>query len=292
MSWLEIRFQLPHGKLSDVENQLEALSALSISLEDAGDQPLLEPAPGETPIWDEVTVVALFENTIDPDLIRVALSQFEPLHCWQVKPVKDQNWERAWMDQFEPIQFGKHLWICPSWHEPPDPSATNLMLDPGLAFGSGTHPTTALCLEWLDAHPPKNKSVIDYGCGSGVLAVAALLLGAAEAMGVDIDLQALQASRNNAEKNNIPKSDLHLYTPGTIPDKPADLLLANILSEPLISLAPTLTNHLKKDGGIVLSGVLEDQVQAVSDAYKPWFDITSVEIRKGWACLTGKKRNE
>ena len=292
MSWLEIRFQLPRAKLVDVENQLEALSALSISLEDAGDQPLLEPAPGETPIWNEVTVVALFDNGSDTDLIRAALSQHSPLQHWQVKTIKDQDWERTWMDQFEPIRFGKNLWICPSWHEPPDPSATNLMLDPGLAFGSGTHPTTALCLEWLGEHPPKNKSVIDYGCGSGVLAVAALLLGANEATGVDIDSQALQASRNNAGKNNIPESALHLYTPEAMPGKPADLLLANILSGPLISLAPTLACYVKKEGDIILSGILEDQVKAVINAYQPWFDITSVSNRESWSCLTGKKRNE
>lgn len=292
MSWFEIRFQIPRAKLADVENQLEALSALSISLEDAGDQPLLEPAPGETPIWDEVTVVALFDKSSDTDLVNAALSHHLPLEHWQVKTIEDQDWERAWMDQFEPIRFGQHLWICPSWHEPPDPSATNLILDPGLAFGSGTHPTTALCLKWLDAHPPKNKRVIDYGCGSGVLAVSALLLGANEVTGVDIDPQALQASRDNAEKNNIPESDLRLYTPDTVPDKPADLLLANILSGPLISLAPTLADHIKKEGDIVLSGILDDQVQAVADAYKPWFDIISVSNHDGWACLTGKKRNE
>jgi len=292
VSWLEIRFQLPRNKLPDVEQQLEALSALSLSLEDAGDQPLLEPAPGETPIWDKVIVVALFDKNRDAHLIKAALSQLSSLQHWQVNTIEDQDWERVWMDQFVPIKFGRKLWICPTWHIPPEPSAVNLMLDPGLAFGSGTHPTTALCLKWLDAHPPRNKCVVDYGCGSGVLALAALLLGADEVSGIDIDPQALKASRANAEINNISESQLRLYTAETAPDNQADLLLANILSGPLIFLASKLSRLVKAEGTIVLSGILEDQSQAVVDAYKPWFDITSIVINESWACLTGKKRSE
>ena len=292
MSWLEARFQIGQQDLAHVEQQLEALSALSVTLADAGDQPFLETPPGEIPIWDEVTVVALFEESADMTRIRAALSGTAELRQWQVTKLADRDWERTWMDQFEPIRFGKRLWICPTWHQPPDPTAVNLTLDPGLAFGSGTHPTTALCLEWLDAHPPQGKTVIDYGCGSGVLALATLLLGATHATGIDIDPKALIASRENAEKNRIPASALSLFLTEEAPARPADLLLANILSGPLIELAPRLASLTKAGGEIILSGILDTQTESIINAYHPWFEITLSGNRDGWACLTGKKRDE
>jgi len=287
--WQEIRFEVQQHQLERIEKELESHSALSISLEDAGDQPILEPLPGTVPVWDSVTVIALFESDSDIGKIKQSLSRSNNLLNWEVNEIPDQDWERSWMDQFEPIQIGDNLWICPSWRTPPVADAVNLILDPGLAFGSGTHPTTRLCLKWLDKHPPLNLRLIDYGCGSGILALAGLLLGAEHAIGIDIDPQALRASRDNADKNSIPESVLTLYRPEE-PDLPmADILVANILSGPLITLAPKLAKLVGDNGTIILSGILENQIESVIQAYRDWFTIMPWACEEGWACLTGKK---
>ncbi len=287
MAWQQVRFEFDGAELATVESVLEALGAEAITLEDAEDHPLYEPLPGETPVWPRVTLSALFAEDADTQALRDAIAAVEGLSLlrWESERVGDRDWVRAWMDQFAPMRFGERLWICPSWQTPPVADAVNLMLDPGLAFGSGTHPTTALCLEWLDAHPPECRDVIDYGCGSGILALAALKLGARFVAAVDIDPQALTATRDNVERNGDYSGNYLLCRPDGLPPDAVDVLLANILANPLIELAPRLASHVRSGGWAVLSGILEAQADAVADAYRPWFDIAARSVKHGWVRL-------
>ncbi len=292
MSWLQLRFQIPGDRLEQVESWLEDLGALSVTLRDAEDEPLFEPPPGALPMWHHIKVEALFPAEADPAAIRGELSQrlgHEP-QAWSTEPLQDQAWERTWMDQFEPIRFGERLWIVPSWHAPPEPDAVNLLLDPGLAFGTGTHPTTALCLDWLDRHPPVDAQVLDFGCGSGVLALAALKLGARQLVGVDIDEQALIASRDNVVRNGIDTDRLSLYLLDDFPaDGQYDLVMANILAAPLIDLADKLVSHIRPGGEIILSGILQEQADSVMAAYAPAVQFVDVRQREDWVFLHGKR---
>lgn len=292
MSWLQLRFQIPGDRLEHVESWLENLGALSVTLRDAEDEPLFEPPPGALPIWSQIKVEVLFPADVDPALIRRELAQrlgHDP-QAWSSETLKDQAWERTWMDQFTPMRFGERLWIVPSWHEPPETDAVNLLLDPGLAFGTGTHPTTALCLDWLDCHPPVDASVLDFGCGSGVLALAALKLGARDLVGVDIDEQALVASRDNMQRNGIDMSRLSLYLPDDFPAGGVyDLVMANILAEPLIALADKLVSHIRPGGEIILSGILKEQADSVMAAYAPIVRFIDIRQREDWVLLYGKR---
>ncbi|MDX1398986.1 MAG: 50S ribosomal protein L11 methyltransferase, partial [Oceanospirillum sp.] len=207
----------------------------------------------------------------------------------RIEILEDKDWEREWMENFHPIQVGERLWICPSWKEAPNPEATNLVLDPGLAFGTGTHPTTFMCLEWLDQHDVDGQTVVDYGCGSGILGVAALLLGAEKAYGVDNDPQALVATRENTDRNSLPAESFDVYYPGKIGDVKADLMLANILAGPLIDLAPTISALVKDQGSLVLSGILSHQADDVIAAYTPWFNFDPVKQKDEWVCLSAVK---
>ena len=285
MAWLQLRIRTPHQRVEMVEDLLFAHQAVSVTLEDAADQPLLEPGPGETPIWDDVEVVGLFiaEDT-DPDILRASLDAQLPGECGQVQfeDLPERDWVRAWMDRFQPMRFGERLWIVPSHLAPPDPTAVNLLLDPGLAFGTGTHPTTALCLQWLDANPPKELRVLDYGAGSGVLALASAKLGAREVSAIDNDPQAVTASHDNATRNQV------TITAG-LPDSLAatevfDVVLANILASILIQLAPTLTAHCKVGGRLVLSGILVDQADDVMAAF-PNFEFAPIAQQEDWVRL-------
>jgi ribosomal protein L11 methyltransferase len=205
----------------------------------------------------------------------------------------DQNWTRVWMDQFQPMRFGQRLWICPSGHEIPDPTAINILLDPGLAFGTGTHPTTRLCLEWLEAHPPKEELVIDYGCGSGILSLAAKKLGASLVFAVDHDPQALQSTRDNSEKNGFTAKDIVPVLPNDLKlHKKADLIMANILANPLMELAPTFSELIRPKGLIVLSGILETQCEDVFKHYLPFFELVEVSKQEGWICAALKRNRE
>jgi ribosomal protein L11 methyltransferase len=264
------------------------LGAVSVGFEDAGDQPLFEPKPGETPLWQKTKVIALFEEEADGAAIEQAvLAEFgRKLAGWEHTILEDQAWERAWLEHFKPMQFGRRLWICPTGFEPPEPEAVNVILDPGLAFGTGTHPTTALCLEWLDGQDLAGKTVIDYGCGSGILTVAALKLGAAGAYGVDIDPQALTASADNARKNGV-EAGLALGYPKDLPPKPADLLVANILASPLVELAGNITAHLRPGGHLALSGILATQVDQVRRAYESRIEFAPPRFLEDWALLSG-----
>lgn len=289
--WRQMAATVDEVLAEPLSDFLTGLGAVSVGFEDAGDQPLFEPKPGETPLWVRTRVVALFEQDADETGIRKAVSaEFgERLAAWESTILEDQVWERAWLEHFKPMRFGQRLWVCPTGFEPPEPEAVNVILDPGLAFGTGTHPTTALCLEWLDGQDLAGKTLIDYGCGSGILAVAALKLGAARAYGVDIDAQALAASKENARKNGV-ESGLRLGYPEELPAAPADVLVANILAGPLVELAVGITDRLRPGGLLALSGVLATQVDQVLQAYQSRIDFAPVKFFEDWALLTGQRR--
>ena len=289
MPWIQIKLQITGQQSSHVEDLLMGLGSVSVTLEDSKDQPLLEPPPGATPIWDETTVTGLFEADVDTDLICAAirndLGNDLPI---KVEALEDKDWIREWMDSFEPISFGKRLWVCPSWKTPVDKNAVNMMLDPGLAFGTGTHETTALCLRWLDGADLQDKIVVDYGCGSGILAIAAALLGAKTVYCVDNDPQALTATRDNAERNQV-SDRIEVFPPGAMPQIQADVMLANILAGPLMSLSEHLSSLTKAGGQVVLSGILCDQAADVSNTYQQWFNMEPAVIDGDWVRLSGEK---
>ena len=295
MSWLQLVFDTTKEQATALEDALLELGALSVTLqdnipEDGVDEPIYEPGRGETPLWQKTKLLALFEADHDADLIAAALTnQLGELPSWSAEQLEDQAWERAWMDNFKPMRFGERLWMCPSWCEPPDPNGVILALDPGLAFGTGTHPTTALCLEWLDAQPLQGCTVLDYGCGSGILAIAALLLGAERAIAVDNDPQALIATRDNAERNGIDPQRLLTCLPDAVPTLSADITIANILAGPLQELAPLLTQLTRSGGRLALSGILAEQANAVAAAYRPAFTLLGPTLRDDWVRLDGQK---
>jgi ribosomal protein L11 methyltransferase len=294
MAWLELSLIVTAAQQAEVEAALDDLGALAVTLLDAEDHPIFEPAPGETPLWPEIALSALFEPDRDrAGLVHVLTDLVPDLSPEQIafRNVEDQDWTRAWMDQFQPMRFGRRLWIYPSNIEPPqdDADAIVVRLDPGLAFGTGTHPTTALCLEWLDALDLSGLTVIDYGCGSGVLAIAALKLGAARVVGVDNDPQALAASRDNAERNGV-ADRLALVAPDAFAEQPADALVANILAGPLAELAPRFAACVKPGGALALSGILRGQETELVERYEPWFEALAVDAREDWIRISGRRR--
>lgn len=297
MPWIQLQIPADPDTADQLEDLLMEMGADAVSMEDAADQPLYEPDPGTTPLWSQTTVTGLFQSDRDIDQlcsdVRNAWHQQtqQDLADIDVTLVEDKDWERAWMDDFHPLQFGERLWIVPSWADAPDPDAANLMLDPGLAFGTGTHATTALCLDWLDGKDVAGRQVTDYGCGSGILGLAALLLGAGHVVGVDTDPQALEASRENARRNGVDQTKLDLYLPKDEPDSKADVMLANILAQPLIGLAPHLASLTKLGGDLVLSGILSNQAREVMAAYEPWFIMDEPEQREEWIRLTGRRND-
>lgn len=288
MDWQQISLEVAQERAEAVESALAAFGALSVTFADAGDDPIVEPAPGETPLWSGVRVTALFSAETDLTGLREQLRRSlgtEP-PALELTQLADQAWERAWLDDFQPLCFGNHLWIVPTGCDPPDPTGINLHFDPGLAFGTGTHPTTALCLEWLAANPPVGQRVIDYGCGSGVLAVAALRLGAREVVGVDNDPQALVASEANAARNGVGVG-LTLRAADAEPPGSAPLVMANIVSGVLVDNAALLAGLVDPGGQLILSGVLSHQADAVSEAFAPTFRFQRQEGREGWVRLDG-----
>jgi len=291
VSWLQLVFESNREQAPALEDALLGLGALSVTLQDSADEPVFEPGIGETPLWQATKLLALFDAEQQTDALIDALRQLiKPLPAWRAEQLEDQAWERAWMADFQPMRFGERLWICPSWAEPPDPSGIILALDPGLAFGTGTHPTTALCLEWLDSQPLENCTVIDYGCGSGILGIAALLLGARQVIAVDNDPQALLATRDNAERNRIAPEKLTTYLPEQVPaDCHADVVVANILAGPLQSLAPLLTRLTQPGGRLALSGILAEQAETVAAAYHPAFALQPIVQRQEWTRIDGVK---
>ena len=300
MTWLELSLTIHADLQSRVEAALEDLGALSITLADANadtpdERAIFEPGVGETPLWNDVVLQALFAADIDRAGLVHALAdlvpELAPDHV-AFREVADQDWTRAWMDQFRPMRFGARLWIYPWNVDPPaDADAVIVRLDPGLAFGTGTHPTTALCLEWLDSAELAGKTVIDYGCGSGVLALAAIKLGAAHVIAVDNDDQALAATRDNAQRNGV-ADKVDLYTPGAAPADQVDLLVANILAGPLHDLAPRFAELLKPGGALALSGILRGQEPDLLTRYADWFDELSAVAREDWVRISARRLRE
>lgn len=292
MPWLQVRLAITPEQAETYEDALLGVGAVSVTFMDAEDQPIFEPDLGTTPLWSNTHLLALFEADTDPAnlVAHLQLLTGGELPAHEIEHIEDQDWERSWMDNFQPMRFGQRLWIVPSWHAAPQPEAVNLLLDPGLAFGTGTHPTTALCLEWLDGQDLNECTVIDFGCGSGILAIAALLLGAPQAIGTDIDPQALEASRDNAGRNGIDPARFPVYLPADMPQQPADVVVANILAGPLVSLAPQITALVKAGGRLALSGILAEQAEEVRAAYADAFDLDPTAIKDGWVRISGVKR--
>lgn len=292
MTWLQLKIETTKADAPTFEELLEDLGAAAVLMEDSADQPLLEPPPGAQPLWDATRVVGIF--TVDSEMdavVEYLEAQIgHPLPPHRIEVLEDKDWVRAWMDHYHPMCFGDRLWVVPSWTPPPRPDAINLLLDPGLAFGTGTHPTTALCLEWLDKLDLKDKVVVDYGCGSGILAVAALLLGAREAYCVDLDPQALVATRNNAGHNKV-GDRVHVFLPEDMPAVTADVVVANILAGPLAMLAPTLAGFCRPGGDLALSGIIQPQVAELREVYGQWFDMDGLAVKEeDWCRLSGHRR--
>lgn len=293
MSWIQLHFDTTAARVEAIEDALLALGALAVTLADIEDVPVYEPEHGTTPLWPNTRVTALFDRQTDILAVKALLLADPELLAgiaWREEILEDQDWIRAWMDEFKPIHFGGQLWVVPSWLPAPDPKACNLILDPGLAFGSGTHPTTALCLQWLDQQSLTGKHILDYGCGSGILGIAGLLLGAKHMHGVDNDPQALIASRANAERNQQDLSKITLWLPEQIQPIQADVLVANILAGPLITLAEDMLTLLKPQGLIALSGILAEQAEQVMQHYQKWIDFDRPAQQDTWVRLTGRKK--
>ena len=293
MPWLQIIFEASTEQITQLEDALPELGAVAVTLEDNADQPLYEPPLGTRPLWQNTRVIGLFETSADMDLVRELLKpQFKDgLPPSRVEILEDQSWEQAWIERFQPMPMGKRLWICPSWRAPPEPEAVNVLLDPGLAFGTGTHPTTALCLKWLDSADLEGKILIDYGCGSGILAIAACLLGCEKVWAVDNDPQALTACKDNAEKNAV-ADKIHIASPEIFAQDfigRADVITANILAGPLQQLAPTLTQLLTLQGHLVLSGILNAQQNAVKQAYETQISFQPSTQCEEWIRLDGQR---
>lgn len=283
--WYQLK--ISHCREAEVEELsqlLEDQGALSVTLLDNQDHPILEPAPGTVPLWPEVILVALYAEAEPAEQAREQIQRLNQQLSCEIELLPDQDWETVWKSDFKPQSFGKRLWICPSWHTPPEPDAVNLILDPGLAFGTGTHPTTALCLRWLDQAELSQQTVIDFGCGSGILALAALKLGAALVYAVDIDPQALEATANNAELNQINRDQLAISQPEAL-DSPVDLIVANILLRPLLDLKSRLLSLLKPAGRLVVSGILVEQIEQLSQHYQPEMRVGSSQIEGDWALI-------
>ena len=300
MSWLQIAINTTKEHADTAEDCLFSCGAQTVTLTDAADQAILEPGVNETPIWNEIIVTGLFDfDNTDLDsskqiLLSAISNNMEGIQYSAIaKMLEDKNWTRAWMDHYHPMQFGERLWICPLHLDPPNPNAINLRLDPGLAFGTGTHPTTSLCLKWLDKNIKQQKTVLDYGCGSGILAIAACMLGASNADGVDIDPQALIATNSNAETNNV-NLKISSYLPDEFQQKYSNTqygtVMANILSGPLAELAPALAKHTKTGGDIILSGILREQADTVLAAYNDFFNMDKPEFEEDWTLLHGIKK--
>ncbi|MDH5470747.1 MAG: 50S ribosomal protein L11 methyltransferase [Gammaproteobacteria bacterium] len=291
MPWLEVSIETDGSAAESLSEFLNEAGALSVTATDAGDEPLLEPAPGETPLWQRVRITALMDAGTDCAALCAELQAAcsVPAQDITIETLDDRDWSSTWRESFGAMRFGDRLWVAPAGDAVDAADAVIVRLDPGLAFGTGTHATTALCLEWLDAHPPVNEVVIDYGCGSGILAIAAHKLGAASVVAIDIDPQALQATRDNALRNGI-ESGLTVSMPEENADVQAGLVIANILANPLVELAGRLTGQLLAGGHIIMTGVMVEQAERVMAAYRDVIEFDAPVVRDEWVLLAGKKQ--
>lgn len=298
--WPEVHIRATPESAEHLEQWLFAAGAVSVSYKDEQDQPILEPAPGEVRLWEHIELIGLFTQDYTPErvhdamMLAAAANLIKPT-VYSLKLLGDQVWERTWMDSFEPMQFGPSLWICPSHHPFVDETAINIKLDPGLAFGTGTHATTALCLKWLGSlttnqpQPLAGQRIVDYGCGSGVLAIAAAKLGATQLLAIDIDPQALQATRQNAVANGVSdRIETAFEAPRTL--EACDLLMANILFQPLMQLADTFALMVRPSGMLVMSGLLEEQIVPLRLRYNDMFEFEYDKVQDGWALLVASRR--
>lgn len=284
MAWTELKFQVQADTAESISEILEHDGALAVTLQDAGDQPIYEPNIDEPPpIWNDVIVTGLFDANKDINKILALILNSFITSNHEIRYIEDQEWERAWMTDFKPMQFGERLWIIPS-HQQEQHKSSHVILDPGLAFGTGKHPTTALCLQWLDQNIQGGEIVLDYGCGSGILGIAALKLGAKKIYAIDHDQQALNATIENAIRNNVKEHDLVTFLPNDIsPAQQLDIVLANILANPLIQLADHIGAFVKPNGFLILSGILNEQIDDVIAAYQPKFQVENIEHLEDWA---------
>ena len=295
MAWWQLSVLCDADELEQTEDSLLALGAVSITLCDAEDESIYEPLPGNTPVWQHSIMTGMFDQSQQLEGLYDQLAELLPDHqvaTARKSILEEQDWERVHLQHFKPIRCAKNLWIVPSWLEPPDPTAINIRLDPGLAFGTGSHPTTALCLAWMADKNFNNQSIIDYGCGSGILSIAACKLGANRVLAIDIVPQAVAASQENGRRNNIDPGLLKITLPSDLDIEKADLLIANILSGPLVELAQKFAQMIKPEGKILLSGILKTQLNDIKCAYQPWFDLDPESIREDWIRVTGTRNNE
>lgn len=291
MAYIQLKINMVAEHAEALGYMLSANGAQAVTFVDAKDTPLYEPKPGEVMLWPDTQVVGLFDAAMDMASIIERLSQAKILgeeFVYVLDPLEDKDWEREWMDNFHAMKFGERLWICPSWREIPEPKAVNVMLDPGLAFGTGTHATTALCLRWLDSLNLADAKVLDFGCGSGILGIAAVKLGAQEMLGIDIDPQALQATEENARRNQV-SEQVHVALPQHNPQYLADVVLANILAAPLRELRQIISDYCRPGGKLVLSGILVEQAQEIADLYAAEFHIDAIVTEGDWARVSGTK---
>lgn len=290
MPWIQVNTIVEEALAEPLSDALMDIGAVSVTFAETGEQEIFEPEIGTTPIWDHTKVMGLFDAEVDSAALLLLLSQIMPQitpGAYRVEQIEDKDWIREWMDQFHPMRFGQNLWIVPSWLSAPEPDAVNLLLDPGMAFGTGTHPTTAMCLRWLDQNPPIGQSVIDYGCGSGILAIAAAKLGAVDVQGTDIDPQAIVASIDNAQRNQV---EIQFALVKDFHAQPVDCLIANILAGPLKQLAAEFNQHVKSGGQLVLSGLLATQADDLVTHYRDFgFELDTLITQDEWALLAGRK---
>ena len=292
MPWIQLKINSQAENAEQIGDMLSANGAQAVTFVDAKDTPMYEPKPGEVMLWPDTQIVGLYDAQYDMSHVVSQLSKSKLLgknFNHKLDQLEDKDWEREWMVNFHPMQFGERLWICPSWRDVPDPNAVNVMLDPGLAFGTGTHSTTSLCLKWLDSLELSNSTVVDFGCGSGILGIAALKLGAKRVVGIDIDPQALLASQDNANRNDVGEK-IELYLPQHQPELQADVVLANILAAPLRELREVITAYCKNGGKLVLSGILDNQDEEINALYSQDFVMEPIAIDGEWARVSGVKK--
>ncbi len=293
MTWSQVTFVVNSSEVDKLSSLLEVFLASAVTTENAGEDEFYEVAFPGTPDWEKVSVTALFDERVDLDpIIDFVKNQYKEMEIpTEVKKLVDQDWERVWLSSFKPIEVGSNLWVCPTWCEPTAPDARNIVLDPGLAFGTGTHATTHMCLRWLADQKLKDQKVLDYGSGSGILAIASLLSGAIHADAVDIDPLAVSACNENAGRNGV-SGQMHAYLPAELPSeigKSYDLVIANILAEVIIELRDTLINHMNDDGTLLLTGILETQVEKIETHFGDTFDFEHHQ-KDQWVLIVATKR--